>query len=151
MGVRIEGLDDVMRMYDEAPAQMLKDVKTASRKAAKDVVRELKPQMPAEFRNLVGSSVRSLTDGTVSTMIGLFNRKKGDGDMEWFHAYWRNYGTLKHRDPSHTFMYGIKKHAKRRNNEGQPHENFYDGPASTNSERFLESFRMRLKELGYDI
>ncbi|MBQ7911896.1 MAG: hypothetical protein IJ363_14065 [Clostridia bacterium] len=148
MGVKIEGLSDVMRMYNDAPAEMLKDARSASREAGREVAKELRALMPQKWRRLVGSSVKNLSDGTLSTWIGLYRNK---GSETWYKAYWKNYGTLKRRDPSHQFTRPVRSGVKRRNNEGQKAENFYDGPASMVGDRFLEAFVRKLQDKGYDI
>jgi len=150
MGVRIEGLDDVMRMYKEAPEELLKDAKDASRTAAKEAAKDLRAKMPKEYRTLVTSTVRILSDGTLSTHIGMFQKKKIPG--LWDKAYWSNYGTIERRDPSHEFRRPVQKSVpKRRNNRGQPHLNFYDGPASGTADKFLAAFKEHLRKKGYDI
>lgn len=149
MGVRIEGLEDVMSMLDNAPAEMIKDARKASGDAAKEVVRDLRPKIPQKYRKLVGSSVQMLSDGTLSTWIGLFNRKKHPG--LWNIGYWQNYGTLTKRDPSHHFVRPVRSGVKRRNNTGQEPRNFWEGPSAMNAEKFLEAFKRRLKEQGYQI
>lgn len=148
MGVRIEGLDDVMRMYNDAPDVMIKDARDASRQAAKGVAKELRALMPQKYRKLVSSSVQNMSDGTLSTWIGLYRRREPE---LWYKAYWMNYGTLSKRDPSHQFTRPVRPNHRRRNNVGQPPRNFYDGPASMVGDRFLEAFRRELSDKGYDI
>lgn len=53
--------------------------------------------------------------------------KKKYAIREWTKAYWMNNGTLRRRDPSHEFRFGIRARSKNnRNQEGQPHKNFYE-------------------------
>ena len=87
-------------------------------------------------------------------LVGAFNRVKSGTDEpdDWFKAYWKNYGTLTHRDPGHKFDYPIKPDnwaaaKRRRNRVGQKHENFYDGAVNGPAQNaFLRAFQDYIKQ-----
>lgn len=152
----IDGLNECYRAFDGMPAAAVKVTKTALRDAAKPVTRQIRKGTPARWRKLVRSKVSSgmtLRGGMVAT-VGLWNnhqKTNSKAPFDWFKAYWANYGTLKHRDPSHQFMYKIKPHAKRRNNEGQYPQNFFEaasqGVESLFLDKFVESFQKNQSQL----
>ena len=161
MAVRIEGVSDVLRMFDEAPEELTKAVKKALRKACSGEVRNLKRSVPTFSKQLVKSSVKSLRSGDVSAVFGMFLDSKwqdtsGRVGPEWFHAYWKNYGTLQGRDPSHHFDSSVK-HAsttaakRRKNNVGQMYENFYEQAIVGFEERTFSAFKQSMKEQGYEV
>ena len=155
MAVQIEGVSDVLRMFDEAPEELLKSVKKAMRSACNVEKKNIKKVLPREARSLVKSKVKSTRAGNVIARFGMFmdgvRLADGDDNMRWFHFYWKNYGTLSKRDPAHQFEFQIRKNKNRRNNVGQDHENFYETAVSGYEGRFLENFKRSLKEQGYDI
>lgn len=156
MAVRIEGVGDVLRMFDDAPGELLKAVKKAMRSAGDVEKRNLKRAIPPEARKLVKLKVKSSRAGDVIARFGMFMdgaRVQEDAEnMRWFHFYWKNYGTLTRRDPGHQFEYPVKrKTARRRNDVGQDHENFYEAAVSGYEGRFLGNFKRSLKEQGYEI
>ena len=159
MGVRIEGVSDVLRMYDNAPKEMINHVKKAMRSACNVEKRNLKRSIPPNARSLVKSKVKGSSSGNVTARFGMFGTTRMENDdeaMRWFHYYWKNYGTLQGRDPSHHFDNPIR-HAgtqagkNRRNNVGQVHENFYEVAVSGYETRFVDNFRKAMKEQGYEI
>ena len=154
MAVRIEGVSDVLRTFDDAPEDLLKAAKKAMRSACNVEKKNLKKGIPPEARPLVKSKVKYTRAGNVIARFGMFmdgtRLKDDDENMRWFHFYWKNYGTLSKRDPSHQFEYPIRNR-ERRNNVGQEHENFYEVAVSGYETRFLENFKKSLKEQGYDI
>lgn len=127
MAYTIEGLKDCLKCMDAAPDNVVKMTKAAMRAAAKKTSRSIRQRLPKQFwRRLVRYK---MSKGDVSqniyVLMGLFykGKKNADGSSyipDWFKAYWQNYGTLKHRDPSHRFDYPVKAGTtRRRNNEGQ--------------------------------
>lgn len=161
MSVRIEGVSDVLRMFDEAPEELTKAVKKALRKACSGEVRNLKRSVPTFSKQLVKSSVKTLRSGDVSAVFGMFldaqrQDTKGRVGPDWFHAYWKNYGTLQGRDPSHRFDTSVKHSSttaakRRRNNVGQMYENFYEQAIAGFEERTLSAFKQSMKEQGYNV
>lgn len=147
----IEGLDDCLRFCDKLSENALKMTATAMREASKKTARQIRQKTPQRFRRLVKYKVfKGQVTGNTNALIGLFNkRQKKNASKEipdWFKAYWKNYGTLKHRDPSHKFDEPIKKNARRRNNEGQPAENFFEGAVAGWEGPFIEAFNRSMKE-----
>ena len=143
---RIEGLDEALRAIDRSPAELLKLNQAAMRKAAQATLREVRGKLPSRWRKLAGAKVSKAWDGHTLARVGLYNT--GDGDrksMDWFKAYWKNYGTLKHRDPSHHFDTPVKA-AKpgRRNNEGQRAEHFFEAAMSQADATFTEVFESEI-------
>ena len=146
--VKIEGLDDCLRCMDAAPGNVKKITKTALRDAAKVTRKSLKQRTPKRFQRLVGFKLKTI-NGKYSLRIGLFNkdgkRRRGAPVQDWFKAYWKNYGTLKHRDPSHTFDKPLDTDRKKRNREGQPAEHFFEGAVRGWEPPFLEAFERSLE------
>ena len=92
--------------------------------------------------------MKGSVSGDWSALVGAFNKAKSGTNEpdDWFKAYWKNYGTLTHRDKSHKFDYPVKHlNRKRRNEVGQPHENFYDGAIGPAQDAFLRSFQDSVK------
>ena len=147
--VKIEGLDDCLRCMDAAPENAKKMTKKALRDAAKVTRRQIKMKTPKPFQRLTGFKLKTV-NGQPSLQIGLFQKdgqmKKGAPIPEWFKAYWKNYGTLKHRDPSHKFDNPIRKERKKRNWEGQPHENFFEGAIAGWDGPFIEAFEQSMAD-----
>jgi len=130
MSVRIEGLDDCIKAFDRMPANALKMTEDSLREAARPVTRSVRSKMPSDFRSLIKARLirgQKRPNGCAAILLGAFVEKNAPETSKWRKMYWKNYGTLKHRDPSHTFTDPIKKATpRRRNNEGQGHENFFD-------------------------
>jgi len=161
MAVRIEGVSDVLRMFDQAPNELLKAAKTAMRKANSNEVRNLRKSVPVSGRKLVKGTVKARRTGDITAVFGMFlNSKeqdqKGRQGPEWFWNYWKNYGTLAGRDPNHKFDNAVKQPGtqaarNRRNNVGQTHENFYEAAVNGFEERYISAFKQSLKDQGYEI
>lgn len=149
----ITGLDDCLKCFDQAPKNLLKVVKQALKDGGKQAAKEFRKAMPRRFKRLVSNKVvKGAVSGDYSALVGAFNRVKSGTDEpdDWFKAYWKNYGTLTHRDPNHKFDYPVKKDAwfaakRRRNRVGQPHENFYDGAVAPAQQAFIRAFQDSLK------
>ena len=149
----ITGLDDALKCFDRAPSNLLKVVKQALRDGGKQAAKEIRKAMPRRFKRLVSSKVvKGSVSGDWSALVGAFNKIQSGTDepSDWFKAYWKNYGTLTHRDKSHKFDYPIKPDhwaaaKRRRNNVGQPHENFYDGAIGPAQDAFLRAFQDSVK------
>ena len=149
----ITGLDDCLKCFDKAPSNLLKVVKQALRDGGKQAAKEIRKAMPRRFKRLVSCKVvKGSVSGDWSALVGAFNKIQSGTDepSDWFKAYWKNYGTLTHRDKSHKFDYPIKPDhwaaaKRRRNNVGQPHENFYDGAIGPAQDAFLRAFQDSVK------
>ena len=119
----ITGLDDALKCFDRAPSNLLKVVKQALRDGGKQAAKEIRKAMPRRFKRLVACKVvKGSVSGDWSALVGAFNKAKSGTNEpdDWFKAYWKNYGTLTHRDKSHKFDYPVKHlNRKRRNEVGQ--------------------------------
>lgn len=166
MGIRIEGLDDCLRMFDQADDKLVKMSRTALKAGNKAVVKQLKGGVPQRWGRLVKGKVYKLPNGKLAARIGLYNseglKATEKGEMpDWFKAYWANYGTLEHRDTSHKFDRPIKPqrtraskqarmHGKsvniRRNNSGQKARGFFEGAVVGWEDRFFDAFKDSLKK-----
>lgn len=149
----ITGLEDALECFDQAPKNLLKVVRKALKDGGKQAAKELRKAMPRRFKRLVSNKVvKGAVSGDYSALIGAFNKIKSGTDEpdDWFKAYWKNYGTLTHRDKSHKFDYPIKPDTwaaakRRRNRVGQKHENFYDGAVAPAQQAFIRAFRDSIK------
>ena len=150
--VTISGLDDCLRCFDAAPANLVRISRTALRDASKKTSRQIRQKTPQRFRRLVKYKVfKGQVTGNLNALVGLFNRKQttnGSGQVEdWFKAYWKNYGTITRRDQSHHFQQAVKRNVRnRRNNVGQHHENFFERAVAGWEGPFLEALQNSLKE-----
>ena len=129
---------------------LLKIVRQALKDGGKQAAKELRKAMPRRFKRLVSNKVvKGAVSGNYAALIGAFNKINSGTDEpdDWFKAYWKNYGTLTHRDKSHKFDYPIKPDtwARRRNRVGQKHENFYDGAVAPAQQAFIRAFRDSIK------
>ena len=153
----VEGLDDIERMFDRFPDNMLKMEKKAMRKASQAVSKSIKKGIPKRFKKLVKYKMHEDRSGNTYVLIGAYNRKevsghqskKGDPAFDWFKLYWKNYGTLSRRDPNHTFKYSIKPLTpgnKRRQSVGQPAQNFFEKATAGWQDIYLETFEKEMKK-----
>lgn len=150
MSVRVEGLDDCLRSLDRLPQNGLKITEAALKEAAQPVAKKIRSGMPTRFRNLIKAKVikaERRMNGNSTAIVGAFKRRKqGDKEVnDWFKMYWQNYGTLKHRNPGHEFVYPIKKGKRRRNNEGQQHQDFFEAAAQGWDQMMYNNFIAALK------
>lgn len=158
MALYVEGLSDCLKRLDKMPQEIAKDVESAGRKAGSAVAKEIRAVTPARWRKLVRSKVARNLRGETFITSGLFNKgeKKDAGNpkeaFDWFKAYWANYGTLTKRDPNHQFTAPIKggtAAAKRRNNVGQAHQNWFEN-ARDLARAFQSKFEEELRKKGYE-
>lgn len=149
--IRIEGLDDCLKAFDRMPGNALKICESAMKEAAQPVAKKIRSGMPKEFRRLIKVKVikgERRINGNTTVIVGAFKRKKAsDKEIpDWFKMYWQNYGTLTHRDPSHEFVFPVKKgNRRRRNNVGQPHLNFFDDAIQGWEQMIYDNFIAALK------
>ena len=145
----ITGLDDALKCFDRAPDNLLKVVRQAMKDGGKAAAKEIRKVMPRRFKRLVSNKVvKGTLSGDYQALVGAFNRVKSGTDEpdDWFKAYWKNYGTLTHRDQNHKFDYPIKKLGRRRRNEvGQKAEKFYDRGVQPAEDAFLRAFQDSVK------
>ena len=155
----IEGLAECLHTLDEAPNVMIKAVKQSMRKAGGELARDIKSGTPPRFKSLVKCKVmKARISKNLSSAVGLYKgRTNGTEIPDWFKAYWKNYGTLARRDPSHRFDRPIKGDgttaaSRRRNNVGQFYERFFEVALPSGWEsRYVASFVAEMKKQGYDI
>ena len=155
MKVKIEGVSELLRTFDGAPNDLMNAVRKAIRKTVNEESRNIKKSIP-NARDLVKAKAKTTKKGNVIGRVGLFADNSSDRDMHWYHQYWKNYGTLQRRDPSHTFDNPIKHDSttaakRRRNRMGQFYERFFENAIEGFDQRSLKSFVRYLKEQGYDI
>ena len=155
----IEGLAEYLHTLDEAPDVLIKAVKKSMRKAGGELARDIRSGTPQAFKGLVKCKVvKARISKNLSSAVGLYKgRNRGDEIPEWFKAYWKNYGTLARRDPSHRFDRDIKgagttAAARRRNQLGQYYERFFEAALPSGWEgKYVSSFVGEMKKQGYDI
>ncbi|MBQ2371557.1 MAG: hypothetical protein II289_00110 [Bacteroidales bacterium] len=150
MGVHIEGVEDCLKMFDNAPANAVKICTKAMRAGARASANHIRKATPKRWRKLVKSRGGKLADGSPWARAGLYNNKQATGRQstkgkdpafDWFKAYWANYGTLSRRDPTHQFQYKIKPKSKeRRQSVGQPAQNFFEKAIVGWEEKFVDAF-----------
>lgn len=158
MYVKLEGYDAAMRGLERFPSKVLKATTDSMRMAGRKAATELRRTAPGKFRRLVKSKVMKgqLTRNAYAT-FGYFKGKVvGDGIPDWFKAYWKNYGTLTHRDPNHHFREPVKpggtSAAKgRKNNVGQAHENFYEAALPEAARVFQKTFEEQMTKKSNDL
>ena len=158
-GITISGLEDCLKLFDQAPENLVKVSREALRDASKATTRMIRTKMPKRFRRLVRYKViKNSTKGTIHALLGLFNghqrqghqNKAGDVD-DWFKAYWLNYGTLSNRDPNHQFREPVKHRKtaaaqRRRNSQGLRHRNFFEASIAGWQGVFTDAFSKSLKD-----
>ena len=157
--VKIEGMSDCLNWCDKAPEDMVKLAKKAMREGGKAVTKKMRPSIDNRWRKLIKYKVTGgRDDKDLNCGIGFFNGHQQQGKQspgapvdDWFKAYWKNYGTLTRRDPNHHFSKPIR-HAntaaarRRRNNVGQPHENFFEAAMEGYEDVFFNSFAKYVAE-----
>ena len=149
--IKIEGVEDCLRMFDKAPENMLKISKKAMREASKATAKQMRSGIPKRWRKLVKYKIMD-NQGKVSARIGLYNDHQTSGHQpasgkifDWFKVYWANYGTLENRDPGHQFQYKVKKKtSRRRNDKGQPAQNFFEMASKQWEDVFVKKFEQEI-------
>lgn len=148
-GGKIEGMEEALRALDRSPEVLLKGTKSAMTTAARQTLRMVQGRMPERWRRLLRSKVGTGWDGHTTARLGLFNT--GDGDaksLDWFKAYWSNYGTLRRRDPMHHFDTPVRqRRPSRRNNTGQPAIHFFEAAMEGADNKFTEVFEAEIDKL----
>ena len=157
-GITIQGLDDCLRFFDQAPENLMKVSRTALRDGAKAVTKVSRQRLPKRWRGLVRYKVLRNYKGNLQVLWGLFNGHQRQGHQnpknaidDWFKAYWLNYGTLDNRDPEHHFQTAVKHRktaaaARRKNTEGIKPRKFFEASISGWEGTFTEAFSASLKK-----
>ena len=149
---RIVGLDKVMKMMDAAPANSLKLTRKAMREASKQTATVLRGRVPERWRSMTNFKIdRNRVTGEPCSYIGLFaasggRKSNNDPNMDWFKAYWNNYGTLQSRDPNHKFKYPIKPHTTKLIPKGQLAHRWFEKSLAGIGEIFMGYFRASFKK-----
>lgn len=168
--VKIEGLDECLRAFDKADANMFKVSKDAMKAGNKAVTKQMRATAPKRWRKLIKAKVYRLPNGKLAARAGLYNSGQSGGHQnksangaipDWFKAYWANYGTLSRRDPNHRFDYPVKSAKKvtskqarmkgqsvkyRRNDSGQPAQHFFENAISGWEDKFIRAYKDSIKQ-----
>ena len=155
--VRVEGLEDCLKMLDRFPENILKIEKDSMREAAKEVAKHIRKGVPKRFKRLVKFKVYGKGQRDTYALMGLYNKheiqgeqsKGGDPVFDWFKAYWSNYGTLSRRDPNHEFKTKIKPVTKgnpRRQSVGQSAQKFFERSFEGWQQIYLNKFNEAVKK-----
>lgn len=159
----IEGLQDCERFFDAQPANILKVTRKAMGAGGRAGAKAIRSGVDKRYAYLVRSKVSKTRDGQLSALVGLYNRGEVDGTQPkqgevptFYKAYWRNYGTLEGRDPSHAFRYPVKPPhysttRRQRNRQGEQHSNFFENAAQGAPEVFMDAFENYLDQHSSDL
>ena len=161
MPIKIEGVEDALKVFEHQP----QNAKKVSTRAMKDAVRagtrELKRSAPARFKALVKgkNGLDANLDSWAS--IGYYNTKVVQGHQpkayrgagarggisDWFKFYWNDYGTLSLRDPTHKFTRPVKANVKtRRNNVGIQPRGYFDRAVPLVTSKFQEAYEASVEK-----
>lgn len=159
----IEGIQDCERFFDAQPGNILKLTKKAMQAGGRAGAREIKGRVDKRWRYLIKQKTSKSRDGDLTTLFGLFNGKQIDGTQPksnniptFFKAYWKNYGTLEGRDPSHQFQYPVKPAhyaaaQNRKNRTGEVHTNFFEAASAGVEQTFQETFNDYMADHAEDL
>lgn len=156
----VSGLDDCLRFFDQAPSNLMKVSRKATKSAARTTAKYIRKQIPERWRKLVRTAVdKEQYSGKLRAYVGLFQTGASGGHQnphggeipDWFKAYWLNYGTLGKRDPEHHFKAPIKHRGtaaakRRRNNVGVAPRHFFEQAIPGWTDVFVEAFQDSLKK-----
>ncbi len=158
---RIKGIEDCERFLDAQPANVLSLTRKAMGAGGRAGARSIRSRVDKRYAYLAKSKTGKIRNGDgFRTRFGLFDGGEVDGTQPksgkrktftFYKAYWRNYGTLEGRDPSHNFRYPVKKQStqaaeKRRNRTGEMHTNFFESAAAGVEEVFMDTFERYIEE-----
>lgn len=158
--VKIEGISEAMRAFQNAPEKMDKIALSAIRSACKPIARDIRSKTPSRFKKLVKSKVKANHNHEIEAWIGFFNGKQKNGRQgktkvdDWFKFYWQNYGTLENRDPNHRYKSPIKHNRtaaarNRRGSRGIKARHYYpydDGLPQNMVSQYLQELRSSFKK-----
>lgn len=123
-------------------------IRNAARKEARRWMRKLRQALP-ESKWAKSIKVKAkVKKGVLQLSAGIYGEApKGKEIPTYFKAYWYNYGTLKHRSPTHKFDYPVKpRQRRRRNNEGQRATGFFEAATKGADKAIAESIEKALKD-----
>ena len=166
MAVRIEGLEDTLRLFDKLPENAKRVTQKAMKAGGKAGAKALRKQIPGRWRKLPKSRVGIDARREIWCRFGLYNNQVAQGHQpkayqgadakmgitDWFKFYWLNYGTLARRDRSHQFVKAVRKKTPgRRNNAGQPAQNIFERAVDSAMNDFTEAFNASLTNAKEDL
>lgn len=152
--MKIEGTKEACDFLAAYPRETKKIISKSLRESVKPLAKRLFGYIPiARWKRLVKVKVKqSKQSGRLYAVAGMFDDGKATrgGASDWFQAYWLNYGTLRRRDPGHTFDYPPRGR-KSRNKQGIHQRNFYEsatnGMENDITDRFLKSIEQQHERL----
>lgn len=154
MPIKVEGIEDALRVFDKQPENTEKVLKTAMRAGAKAGAQELKKALPARFKALAKGKVGVDARKNYWAGVGVYNNQRAQGHqpaayrtgkarkgiVDWFKFYWQDYGTLTLRDQSHHFTRPVRGNVRtRRNNVGIAPRKVFDRTVESSARRFQEA------------
>ena len=158
MATEVKGIDQALAVLAEYPINADKVVKAAMREAAKTAAQAIRPKMPNKtFRKAVGYTVKEGVEYTFANVGILRSKKEKNVRMRngkevprpWLRAYWKNYGTLANRDPSHKFAMARKSKSSGWKGGIRP-AHFFEpalvGVDKIMEQKFEETFIKKMKE-----
>ena len=145
----LEGSEAVQKAFDRFPDAMIREMRKSIRRHLRPVTDKIKASSPKQEWSSFAASKVSNRSGLVSGVVGFFG-DKAQG-MEWYKAYWLNYGTLAGRDPAHQFKNRLKSSSKPKQKHGIDYEHFFERAVAgqdivvmSQVERDLEEFCNKL-------
>lgn len=148
--VKVEGVPQLMRAFDQAPANLMKIARTAMRAGAKATATQIRTGVPGQWSGLTKAKVGKTYRGELYASAGLRSKghrteQSGKEVDDWFKAYWANYGTLENRDPNHRFANPVRRSTtavalRRRNRRGQKAQNFFENAIRGWDDTFMRAF-----------
>ncbi|MBN2744520.1 MAG: hypothetical protein JXR39_11565 [Marinilabiliaceae bacterium] len=100
--IQFTGTESLDEIFTKLPSQYQRSVMLKIfAKAASKFIRDAKKPFNGSLKKTVGT-VNGKSDTRPSLWAGLV--RKGGNSWPYQRAYWRNFGTLDSRDPSHTFV-----------------------------------------------
>lgn len=146
-------VDNALKVLKSYPINAHKVVDKAIRKAGSEAVKEVRSAAPyKKWSKLAKGKLKSYKEGSSIFKFGLYNKNQSNdgGISDWFKAYWYNYGTMEHRDPTHVFSNPRK--AKTRNRKGgQKPKKFFEPSAERGMQRFQKRFISELDKATDEI
>lgn len=138
------GAEAVQRAFDRFPDEMIKEMRKSLRRRTKPLLERVKSASPKTEWNDFATLKMKSKGGRVSSTIGFFgDQAKG---IEWFKAYWLNYGTLAGRDPEHEFKYRVNANRRKKQRHGIDYENFFENAVKGQDEVVMAQVEKDLEQ-----
>lgn len=151
--VKIEGVDNALKVLEAYPINAHKVIDKAIRKAGTQAVKEVRSAVPhKDWRKMAKGRLKSYKEGGSYFKFGLYGDKSSaDGKItNWFKAYWKNHGTLARRDPNHHFDYKRKRVSANWKGGIRP-SNFFEPSAERALKIFADKFEQELNKRANEI